>query len=181
MRGTLSNSDEYILHPFDLLSILLDEDSGPNINQFTQIVADDPLIKFRVSRLRSVYFKNPTNLSTGLERHRQNIEWQLRRIYRARNQILHQGICPSGTRQLIQHLHSYYSLALRNILHDLNKHDSWNISDALEHRHYAYVQLQEVLQGEVAADVTVQYLLDPAIQNSYTQGIRAWPALTEIS
>ena len=181
LRGTLSKSDEYILHPFDLLGILLDEDNEPKISQFAQIVADDPLIIFRVSRLRDVYFKSPTHLSAGLERHRQNIEWQLKRIYRARNQILHQGICPSGTRQLIQHLHSYYSLVLRNIIHDLNMHDSWNISDALEHRHYAYEQLQAVLQGETAANITIQYLLDPAIRNSYTQGTRAWPALAKVS
>jgi len=65
------------------------------------------------------YFKSPQDLAGSIKLHNKNIEWQLCRIYRARNHIMHQGSHLFGLRQLIQHLHTYYATTIHVLIHDL--------------------------------------------------------------
>lgn len=55
-------------------------------------------------------FETPKNVLKGIENHKQRIEWQLRRIYRARNLIVHSGITPSYVDILITNLHDYLDI-----------------------------------------------------------------------
>ncbi|MBP64035.1 MAG: hypothetical protein CMJ62_21130 [Planctomycetaceae bacterium] len=64
------------------------------------------LLADRFSYLESV-FSSTGNIKKALESHTIRIEWQIRRIYRARNLIVHSGKTPSYTSILIENTHEY--------------------------------------------------------------------------
>src|SRR5690606_25939390 len=57
-------------------------------------------------------FSSPKNLRELLERHNQRLAWQIRRIYRARNLIVHSGKTPSYTEILIENTHHYLDIVM---------------------------------------------------------------------
>lgn len=75
---------------------------------------------FHLLRDRFDYFKDllssPKNVVTALDAHRQRLEWQIRRIYRARNIIVHSGKVPPYTQPLIEHTHDYLDTILSRLV-----------------------------------------------------------------
>ena len=150
-----------ILHPFDLLKILLDKEDGPLISEFSKLIGDHPLLHFRIYELKKILFKDANMLSKRIESHKQNIDWQIRRIYRARNHVMHSGECWPGTRQLVQHLHSYLIICIHNLLHDLSSNPEWRIPDAFEHRLALYDYFQQRLKDDPRKKVTIAEIYNP--------------------
>lgn len=52
----------------------------------------------------------------GLNAHTRRVGWQIRRIYRARNMIVHCGITPSYINLLIENIHDYLDHIIRKII-----------------------------------------------------------------
>lgn len=75
---------------------------------------------FHLLRDRFEHFKdmlsNPKNVVSALDAHRQRLEWQIRRIYRARNIIVHSGKIPPHTQPLIEHTHDYLDTILSRLV-----------------------------------------------------------------
>jgi hypothetical protein len=161
IRSKISKSSEYILHPFDLLTILVDKQHGELIKEFLNLIKDNPLLLYRIGYLSKDTFSKPKFLMERLKKHKKNIEWQIRRIYRARNYVMHKGIYPLKTRQLIQHLHSYYIITIHNLIHDIKMHSEWSISDALEHRCHLYEYFCKKLENN--ENITVEALFNPQL------------------
>jgi len=159
LRSKLSDSSKYTLHPFDLLKILLDKKNGELATEFLSFIQGNPLLIYRISYLRKDIFGDPKILLEKLERHEKNIAWQIRRIYRARNYVMHKGVCPLQTRQIIQHLHSYYIVTIHNLIHDLKINSEWSINAALEHRLRLYAYFKKMLKSN--ADITPEALFNP--------------------
>lgn len=71
---------------------------------------------FYLLRDRFQYFadllETPRKTLSALDAHRIRVEWQIRRIYRTRNVIVHTGRTPSFTRTLIEHAHDYLDAVL---------------------------------------------------------------------
>lgn len=71
---------------------------------------------FYLLRDRLEYFKSalssPASVAAALKTHAQRLEWQIRRIYRARNIVVHSGRTPRYTRALIEHAHDYLDTIL---------------------------------------------------------------------
>jgi hypothetical protein len=71
---------------------------------------------FHLLRDRFDYFKQMLSSSAtvvaALDAHSQRLEWQIRRIYRTRNIIVHSGITPLYTKSLIEHTHDYLDTVL---------------------------------------------------------------------
>lgn len=61
-------------------------------------------------------FSSPEKLLERLENHSKRVEWQLRRIYRARNLIVHSGKTPSYTGILIENIHDYLDLIMSTLI-----------------------------------------------------------------
>lgn len=61
--------------------------------------------------------KSPSALQALLEGHEERLSWQIRRIYRTRNIIVHSGDTPWHTNVLIEHAHEY----LDNVLNLVTK------------------------------------------------------------
>ncbi len=64
------------------------------------------LLADRFNYLEEV-FSSTENVKKALEAHTTRVEWQIRRIYRARNLIVHSGKTPSYTSILIENAHEY--------------------------------------------------------------------------
>lgn len=56
------------------------------------------------------------NCTRALDNHKQRVEWQIRRIYRARNMIVHDGTTPSYTNILIENLHDYLDSVMKGLM-----------------------------------------------------------------
>ncbi|WP_156000813.1 hypothetical protein [Thioalkalivibrio sp. ALJT] len=60
--------------------------------------------------------KSPAGVANALDRHALRVEWQIRRIYRTRNMIVHAGSTPPYTRDLIEHCHGYLDVVLEELI-----------------------------------------------------------------
>ncbi|WP_139121059.1 HEPN domain-containing protein [Pseudomonas mosselii] len=56
---------------------------------------------------------SPASIINVLEGHKTRVGWQLRRIYRARNTIVHDGTTPSYTEVLVENIHDYLDVIMR--------------------------------------------------------------------
>lgn len=64
------------------------------------------LLSERYKYLRGV-LSDPVSLLKLLDQHKKRVSWQIRRIYRARNLIVHDGVTPRYTNILIENVHDY--------------------------------------------------------------------------
>jgi hypothetical protein len=75
---------------------------------------------FYLLRDRLDYFKkilaSPASVAKALETHNERLKWQIRRIYRARNIIVHSGETPKYTRALIEHAHDYLDIIISTLV-----------------------------------------------------------------
>ena len=81
---------------------------------------DFPLLKERIS-----YYSNelasPTKVYSFVEKHAERVRWQIMRIYRNRNLIIHNGSKMSYLSLLIENLHSYVDDFITYIIHSMSK------------------------------------------------------------
>ena len=127
-------SNEDRLEPEDLINLLLLPEDDPKIVRLCQLCARHPLILHRLFRTKTMMLDRPASVADNLEFTRQNVMWQLQRIYRARNAIVHTGRAISQLPQLTQHLHCYLMKTIHSVLIELDRQRPWSIRDALEHR-----------------------------------------------
>lgn len=144
--------------PLALVKLLRDE---ARAEVLLAQLGNDPLLRYRLARFASGALKDGKRAAEYLEAHSKNVRWQLRRIYRARNAIVHRGHAPNTLRQLLQHLHSYLWTAIRALTHDLVQVEGrWTLADALEHRRGLFHYSLEVLRT-CGTTLPVEALVDP--------------------
>ena len=76
---------------------------------------DFHLLSDRYSHLKNV-MSTPQNVVGLLDSHSKRVEWQIRRIYRARNMIVHDGVTPSFTDVLIENTHDYLDTVMGGLM-----------------------------------------------------------------
>gem|GEM_PF-454094 len=76
---------------------------------------DFHLLLDRFNYLCYVY-SSPKNMLDGLTSHKLRVAWQIRRIYRSRNLIVHSGNTPSYTEMLIENIHDYLDAVMNRII-----------------------------------------------------------------
>jgi hypothetical protein len=145
----------------DLLDALLDDEKGTLSSELYRITGNHRLITYRIFRLRSRVFVGRDKAAGTMELHQKHIDWQLRRIYRARNQVMHHGRMVPMLAPLIQHLHTYLITALNNLVHDLNNNDKWGVPDALTHRQLLFSRYLQSI-SDMQRPISRQALLNPA-------------------
>lgn len=59
---------------------------------------------------------SPKSILETLDSHSKRVAWQLRRIYRARNTIVHDGSTPSYTEVLVENTHDYLDTVMRWVM-----------------------------------------------------------------
>ncbi len=171
----LDESNKYVLNAKDILKILLADENSDLLKEFIDIVKDNPLLIFRINMLWSNVFGTPQKLEEAIKRHTERVEWQIYRIYRTRNLIMHSGANNEGIRLLIQHLHNYLITIVHLLIYDLKKNINWNIDDALEHRVLLYDHFTDNLKNYSSTKISKEQLYQmDKILNNYSDP--AWTA-----
>lgn len=74
-----------------------------------------PLLRYRLFKLNEI-FKSPVKLNSLLDTHYRRVEWQIRRLYRTRNMIVHAGKQPAYIAGLVENGHDYLDQVLNEIM-----------------------------------------------------------------
>lgn len=81
---------------------------------------DFPLLKERIEYYSNV-LGTPAQVHTFVEKHAERVRWQIMRIYRNRNLIIHNGSKMPYLPLLIENLHSYVDDFISYIIHSMAK------------------------------------------------------------
>lgn len=98
-----------------LLHLLaLSENLGLRNDLYSQL-KDFHLLRFRLFSLAEA-LASPEIVTTLLDNHSKKVSWQLRRLYRTRNLLVHAGRTPSYLATLIENGHDYLDLVLNDVM-----------------------------------------------------------------
>lgn len=98
-----------------LARVLILPEYSANLARIEAIFFDFHLLSDRFCFFKNI-LSNPKNIVSALNAHKERLEWQIRRIYRVRNVIVHSGTTPPYTKQLIEHTHDYLDSVLRQLV-----------------------------------------------------------------
>ncbi len=87
-----------------------------------QLLGENPLALHRVYKLQRDY-KNIKAVNSTMDDHYDRVRWQIHRVYRARNQLVHAGQMPSYLESVILNLAEYYRSAIVTIVGRAKKED----------------------------------------------------------
>ncbi|HGH4644618.1 TPA: hypothetical protein ACJIWE_001773 [Enterobacter roggenkampii] len=110
--------------------LVASEEHAPIIEQYKIELSAFPLLRERFEYIQGL-ISSPDEMRQALNNHSQRINWQIKRIYRTRNLIVHTGQTPSKTNILVEHAHIYLDTVI-NCLIKLSSHP---------------VEIQSVAQG----------------------------------
>lgn len=85
------------------------------LNEYRQKLDNFPLLLERFNYINDLV-SSPEKIMKSLENHAKRIEWQIKRIYRTRNIIVHTGKTPSKTTILVEHTHDYLDTVLNLLI-----------------------------------------------------------------
>lgn len=108
-KYNIKNIDKFI-------ELLFDNDTSPRILEVGKALEKNPLLRSRVYQFVNCYLKNSDTVYNMLNQHRQKIEWQVFRIYRTRNLIVHSGRVVPYLEQLVENLHNYLDFIINYII-----------------------------------------------------------------
>lgn len=132
--------------------------------QLTKILQNNPLALHRVWKLRNDY-KDTKSTSRTIEDHFDRVRWQMHRIYRARNQLVHAGQMPSYLESIILNLMEYYRSAVSTIiLRSRKEFDESDIDQTVSEIGIRYTIFQREFSAGANTPLTGQHvalLLDP--------------------
>jgi hypothetical protein len=142
----------------DELLLALAGAAGSDVhNRLAELTAGHPLLCNRLfTTHKSV--SDPKALHRELKESAERTEWQLRRIYRARNLLVHAGSQVSSLSYLATNLEYYFSLTLSRVLHDFYRYPQWSLERSFEHRQIQFEYLMRQLEQN-ASGITVNHVL----------------------
>lgn len=127
-----ARSRENYVDPWDMMQTLCRPDGHADILSLLEYSSKHPLLVHRIYRLWQE-LHDPKALRTTLMRSRDRIEWQLWRIYRARNLLVHHGYEVPHLGVLLDHLQYYTSIVIQRIIHGMKTDNSWGVRESLEY------------------------------------------------
>lgn len=151
----LPRSNENVLDFTDFMWLITRPDSSEEWAMFAQMFTQNPLMMFRLWKLRDGIFKSPSDMADHIDRHRNNVKWQVYRIFRLRNTIAHRGSAPRDISQLTGHLQTYFITVFHDIVHTLRRRRLESIPDILASRSQDLEYLMTRLRNKDAASVPV--------------------------
>ena len=104
-----------ILHrSLDLTAMLVLPEFDQNKTDLVNALINYPLLQYRIQHY-SERFSNRSELKKVLSNHRKRLEWQIMRIYRNRNMIVHDGSHFPYIDLIVQNLHFYIDALMDTI------------------------------------------------------------------
>lgn len=90
--------------------------------ELCDLCSENPLALHRLWKSHKDYSTHESVLDAILA-HAERVEWQIHRIYRARNQLVHAGKVPSYLESIIANLREYYTAAVTTIVRHASKQE----------------------------------------------------------
>jgi hypothetical protein len=154
----------------EMMETLCAPKDSPPIVDLLKFASDSPLLCHRVYKSWHE-LHSPHRLREKLLSSRRRIEWQLNRIYRARNLLVHHGYETPGLIPLLDNLQYYSSLALQKIIHGMKLDPSWGVRESLEYWRAKSQFVVDMLQNEPAG-LTAMDILSIELK---PRGPKLWP------
>jgi hypothetical protein len=166
-------SSEYFIAPDDILRAVTGKEDNEAIKYLFGRCSASPLLLYR---LFSVWkdFHDPRALATSIARSKTRVEWQVARIYRARNLLVHRGEQSRYTWRLLRNAHYYVSTAISRVLHDLRDQPDWTVDTSLVYQGQRYAHLHDQLQKRKGEEIMFSDIL---LQKTRTADSIVWPNL----
>ncbi|QEG41268.1 hypothetical protein [Roseimaritima ulvae] len=125
-------SNARFVHPWDMMLTLSRPKNHPDIIFLLAFCRPHPLLVFRVNQLWHELHR-PQRLRDKLIASENRLRWQICRIYRARNLIVHAGEETPHLRFLLDNLQYYCSVAIQRIIHGMKEDKSWGVLESSEY------------------------------------------------
>lgn len=90
-----------------LLAICGLPDHEKNLAGLFSKMGENELLRHRIYSFHRL-IKDPLKALQSIDAHNQRVSWQIRRIYRARNAIVHNGESPTYMESIVQNAHDYF-------------------------------------------------------------------------
>lgn len=101
---------------------------------------------------------NKVKVLDKLEIHKKNVSWQIRRVYRTRNMIIHSGRIPKYLNILIENTHDYVDQILSEIIDmTISNYRILNLDQAFE---FGQILFQEIEKKIKSSGCCEDYILD---------------------
>ncbi|MBP2701898.1 HEPN domain-containing protein [Photobacterium lucens] len=137
--------DNQVIKVAKLLSL---EDYSDKRQELKNSFKDFHLLYDRFEYLEFIY-ADPQNMVKGLKNHTIRVGWQIRRIYRARNMIVHSGMTPSYIELLIENVHDYLDHIIEKIITLVNDSQKvLSIEQAFKLTDMTYKALEDTLSDK---------------------------------
>ena len=140
-----TRSKASFVRPDELLLALTGAMGDAAVYELLSFTSGHSLLCNRISR-EAETFHDPKLLSKQLADSERRTCWQLLRIYRARNLLIHAGHRGEFLEQLLSNLEAYYSLAVGRVISDLRTNVGFGVDESFESRRmrldYVRTQLQ---------------------------------------
>jgi hypothetical protein len=169
------NSTESRLEPADLTAVLLLPDGHATLKELFALCLHHPLITHRLFRAKTMMLEKPSLVKDNIKYTCENVEWQIKRIYRVRNAIVHTGAATILLPQLTQHLHCYLVKTIHCVLTDLDRQPLWTIRDSLEHRLKLFDYVVGFFQKTPGHQIAAEAITDPEACMAPQKAPFAWP------
>jgi hypothetical protein len=113
----LRGEDEFASHDphTNFAAVICLEENELLREELCALLEENPLALHRLFKLYRDYGSSG-EAAKAIKSHRNRVEWQVHRIYRARNQLVHSGRVPSYLDSLILNLAEYYGAAVATII-----------------------------------------------------------------
>jgi len=112
----LPNATDFDIQIEDVLETLTRPDADPRLDSLGKHCSSHSLLLWRIKSLWDIYHSAPA-LHKDLSSASQRLDWQLARIYRARNKLIHQGDESGLLPHLSNNLQYYFSTTISRLLH----------------------------------------------------------------
>jgi hypothetical protein len=160
-----------------LLRMLCSEDGEDDYQALRDRLSGHPLLRYRLRRLKEHELRGPPEAVRRLRRHVRSVDWQLRRIYRTRNDIVHCGRLDPRLAPLAVHAQEYLRLALVGILDDLSSQADWSVAAAAVGRRRVFDRLILDLERADGWRIPRKALVDVAfLRSGRLHGTPTWGA-----
>jgi hypothetical protein len=97
-----------------LALLCVSTNAGLRSRLYTEL-KDFQLLRFRAFQLHEI-LSTPEKIKSALVRHEQKVRWQIRRIYRTRNLIVHSGRRPTYIASLVENGHDYLDQIMFDVM-----------------------------------------------------------------
>lgn len=133
--------------------------------QFTAVLYDRDvrLVQWYERLRRCLYGSKPKHVAQFFEDSRQRIEWQVLRLYRARNSVAHAGQGPSWLRDLTTHASYYVTQLIAIVVHYRHRAPSRSPAELLASRAGQYDAFLDLVKMGDAAALQPRHLLKPTL------------------